>query len=521
MAERDDPILLAIDAGTQSVRALAFDRDGRPVGGHKGPIEAYFSDRPGYAEQHATVYFDALCEATKGCLASIDADPSRLAGVGITTQRATIVPTDASGTPVRAALTWLDQRMATRLPPMPTALAMIFRALGETETLAYFRAQAEVNWIAYHEPEVWARTERVLLLSGYLTHRLTGRMVDSVGSLVGYLPFDYKRQQWCRDWDWPWKALAVTRAQLPDLVKPGARIGPITEEAAALTGLPVGLPVIAAGADKACEVLGSGCFAPEIGCISFGTTATINAASERYVEPVPRIPPYPAASPDAYNIEVQIHRGFWMVEWFKAQFAGPELAIAEARGIPVEQLFDERIRDIPAGSLGLTLQPYWTPGIRTPGREAKGAIVGFGDVHTKAHVYRAILEGLAYGLREGAEKIEKRSGVAMHRLRISGGGSQSDMAMQITADVFGRPTERPHTFETSALGAAINVAVGVGLFRDHREAVARMTHPGRVFTPDPEAARTYDALYRRVYRPMYGRLQPLYEAIRDITGYPR
>jgi sugar (pentulose or hexulose) kinase len=171
--------------------------------------------------------------------------------------------------------------------------------------------------------------------------------------------------------------------------------------------------------------------------------------------------------------------------------------------------------------MGLMLQPYWTPGIRVPGREAKGAIIGFGDVHTRAHVYRAILEGLAYALREGKERIEKRSGVAITELRVSGGGSQSDAAMQLTADIFGLPTARPHIYETSGLGAAIDAAVGLGLYPDFGTAIKAMTRVGRVFQPIPENQKMYDRLYHRVYRKMYARLQPMYTEIADITGYPK
>jgi sugar (pentulose or hexulose) kinase len=153
--------------------------------------------------------------------------------------------------------------------------------------------------------------------------------------------------------------------------------------------------------------------------------------------------------------------------------------------------------------MGLMLQPYWTPGIRVPGREAKGAIVGFGDVHTRAHVYRAILEGLAYALREGKERIEQRSGVRITELRVSGGGSQSDAAMQLTADIFGLPTARPHVYETSGLGAAIDAAVGLGLYPDFASAVAAMTRVGRVFEPIAANRAIYDRLYKQVYRKMY------------------
>ena len=149
--------------------------------------------------------------------------------------------------------------------------------------------------------------------------------------------------------------------------------------------------------------------------------------------------------------------------------------------------------------------------------EARGAIIGFGDVHTRAHIYRAILEGLAYALREGAERMMKRTGLPITELRVAGGGSQSDAAMQITADIFGLPATRPHVYEASGLGAAIDAAVGVSLHRNFETAVAEMTHKGDTFTPNPEARGVYEGLYQRVYRRMYDRLRPLYEEMREIT----
>ncbi|MDB5976903.1 MAG: carbohydrate kinase, partial [Nevskia sp.] len=221
-----------------------------------------------------------------------------------------------------------------------------------------------------------------------------------------------------------------------------------------------------------------------------------------------------------YNTEIQIYRGFWMVSWFKREFAHREQAKAQELGVPVESLFDELLKRAPPGSMGLTLQPYWSPGVTDPGPEAKGAIIGFGDVHTRAHLYRAIIEGLAYSLRGGREQIERKLGHPLQRIIAAGGGSQSDMAMQITADVFGSAIERPDLYETSALGAAINLAVGLGLYPDYARAVAAMTRSGRVFVPDPAAQKIYDQLYREVYSKLYPRLRPLYRRIRAITGYP-
>jgi len=170
--------------------------------------------------------------------------------------------------------------------------------------------------------------------------------------------------------------------------------------------------------------------------------------------------------------------------------------------------------------MGLILQPYWSPGLKDPGPEAKGAIIGFGDVHTRAHMYRAILEGLAFALREGKERTEKRSKVKITDLRVSGGGSQSDTAMQITADIFGLPTSRPHIYETSGLGAAIDLAVGLNLHPSFELAVQEMTHIGDIFYPNPNNRNIYEGLYNRVYKQMYKKLKPLYDEIREVTGYP-
>jgi sugar (pentulose or hexulose) kinase len=240
----------------------------------------------------------------------------------------------------------------------------------------------------------------------------------------------------------------------------------------------------------------------------------------RYLEVQRLLPAYPGALPGAFNTEIQIERGFWLVSWFKNEFAHAERALAAERGVSAESLFDALLASVPVGSMGLTLQPFWSPGLRDPGPEAKGAIIGFGGVHTRAHLYRAMIEGLAYGLRAGRELIEKRTRQPITRLVISGGGAQSDGAMQIAADVFDLAAERPQVAEASSLGAAMLAATGLGWYPDAASAARAMARTDKRFEPDPAAARTYDALYREVYRPMYGRLEPLYRRIRAITGYP-
>jgi sugar (pentulose or hexulose) kinase len=512
--------ILAIDVGTQSVRALVFDPRGTVVAHARIPIEPYVSPEPGWAEQDPELYWASIGQACAAVWASGAARRDEIAGVTLTTQRGTVVVTDEAGKPLRPAMVWLDQRRTEGVPPIGGVNGLAFRALGVRRTVAAFQADAEANWIRAHEPAVWRGIRHYLLLSGFLTHRLTGRFVDSLACQVGYLPFDFKKLAWAKRGDWRWSAAPVDPAWLPELVPPTGRLGDLTPSAAAVLGVAAGTPVVAAAADKACEVLGSGALEPHIGSLSYGTTATINTTQRRYVEAVPLVPPYPAAVPGAYTLEVQVYRGYWLVDWFKRQFGAREVAQADELGIAPEALFDDLVRATEPGSMGLLIQPTWTPGVRVPGPEAKGAMIGFGDVHTRAHLYRAILEGLAYALREGGERAAARAKTPLRELRVSGGGAQSPAAVQLTADIFGLPTGRPHTHETSGLGAAIDAAVGLGLHASFESAVADMTRLAETVEPNPARHRLYDDLYRRVYRKMYDRLKPLYEEIMSITGYP-
>lgn len=507
--------ILAIDCGTQSIRALLIDRHGNIRGKEKVEFAPYFSSAPGWAEQDPEIYWQSLIKACNQLKTVQPQEWDELLGVTVTTQRDTCVNLDRNGNVLRPAIVWLDQRMAKCEQPLPVLDNLAFKLVGMQKTIELSRKESKANWIKENQPEIWNETFKYLLLSGYLTYKLTGNMVDSVACQIGHIPFDYKAKGWPKANNFRWSIFGVEREKLPSLVEPGEVLGQISLHAAELSGIPEGLPVIASGSDKGCETLGMGCLGLETASLSFGTSATVQTTSRAYIEPMQFMPAYPASIPGYYNPEIQIRRGYWMISWFKQEFCHRELLEARERNIAPESLLNERLDEIPPGSDGLLLQPFWGAGLKMP--EAKGAIIGFGDVHTRAHIYKAIIEGINYGLLAGLEGLEKRSGTKVQRLMVSGGGSQSDAICQITADMFNRPVYRGTTYEASGLGAAINGFVGVGIYDNYEDAVHNMVHYSQVFEPDDQKASIYRELYARVYTRIYPRLKGLYQEIQKIT----
>lgn len=511
-------LIVSIDAGTQSIRAALVDLEGEIHKLVKNPIEPYFADQPGYAEQHPEYYWERLCATTQELLEDVPA--GRLLAATITTQRVTMINVDAQGRPLRPAIVWLDQRKADMGKVLPSLTFPVLKAARLYPLIEYATQYSRSNWIQQNQPEIWDQTYKFLYLSGYFTYRLTGQFADSTGNIVGTIPFDVKKMDWCGGLDPKWRMFPMEREKLPELVQPGDRLAAITAEAADQTGLPVGLPFVASSNDKACDIIGAGCLTPEVACVSFGTTATVNTQTSKYVELRPMLPPYPSAVPREFYTEVAVMRGLWMVSWFKDEFGLQERLLADESGQAPEELLEELVRAVPAGAQGLVCQPYWTPG---PDLDpfAKGAVFGFGDVHTRAHLYRAILEGIVFALKDGAILTQRKTGVPITQVRATGGGSRSDSIMQMTADIFDRPTFRPHTPETSVVGAAIDATVGMGVYADVPEAVAAMTRLGDQFMPDPATRDLYRELYEHVYTKTYGALRPLYKEIQRITGYPK
>lgn len=516
---RRDPLVLTFDCGTQSIRALLFDSKGNLLCKCQEYFNPpYISLRPGWAEQDPWTWWEKLCDASQKLKQTVTTDQwKRIAGVSVTTLRDTCVCLDNGLKPVRNSILWLDQRKATCSQPLPAVSEAAFRMVGMREAAQHTRRGAKCNWIREFEPENWDKTAHYIMVSGWLTLMLTDNLVDAIASQIGHVPFDYKAKRWMGKNHIKACITEVESYKLPPLQDTGTVLGTISETASAMTGLTEGLPVIATGSDKGCETLGTGCISDDCASLSFGTTSTVQLSLDRYVEPQQFLPAYPAVMPGMYNPEIEIYRGFWMITWFKQEFASREMDHALSTGIPVEQLLDEQLYRIPPGSDGLMLQPYWGPGLKNP--EAKGCIIGFSDYHSRAHLYRAIIEGINYGLIDGLETVERRAHTKISRLTVSGGGAQSDPACQITADMFGLPVQRVQTCETSGLGSALATFVGLGSFPTYQAAVDSMIRYERTFTPSKENHEIYRKLYEQVYKELYAKLQPLYRRLRNIIEH--
>ena len=508
-------LIVAIDFGTQSVRALAYRASGDCVAKRQLPIEGYQHPEPGWTEHDVEGFWRLLTDSCQG-LWSQGIDPAEVAAVVVTTQRATVINLDQNHQPLRPAIVWTDQRRAALRKKLPWYWRLLFRLLRISHVVDNFEGEAEANWLEQQQPAVLASTAHYLLLSGYLNYRLTGNTVDSIGSQVGYLPFDFKQHDWCAATDWKWHCLAINKDTLPALQPVGSQLGKVTAEAARATGLPEGLPVIAGAADKACEVLGVGVLADEIASVSCGTIATINTLRAQYVEVVPFMPAYPAAIPGQFNTEMQVFRGFWMVSWFLAQFGAEERQRAATERLAPEVLLDELLEQTEPGADGLLLQPFWNPVLGETGPEGRGSIIGFQDFHTRAHVYRSLIEGLAFALLSGRERIERRTQTAITCIRLSVGGAQSDAVTQIIADVMNLPVERFDDCEASGRGAAMIGAAAIGWYPSIDAAVANMLGESTRLYPNPDTVPIYRAMYDQLYQPLYGRLKSLFSAQQSL-----
>lgn len=508
-------LILAIDSGTQNVKAVVFDLDGRVRALSRLAHEPDSTPHPRWVEHDAEDYWDKMCRATREALSAVGRDVCDLKAVGLTSQRGTTIPVDADGAVLRPAIVYLDNRVTEGLPGVGGFWGLFFAAIGRKTAIQYVRSHSKFLWIKTHQPEIYDRTRTFFQVASFLNFRLTGRINESVGMMVGMFPMDYKKLAF-----YPQKGIhdvfGVTPARLPELIAPLGITGHITKEASEKTLIPEGLPVIVGGGDVQAGVVGTGVSDEHEAALVLGTTIDFDIPTRRFINDEKlRFLCWPAAVPDSYILESGVGGGFLTVTWFTNELAHYETQLSKERGTSPEELLDEAVKNIPAGSLGLMVQPYWTPPFHRVA--ARGAIVGLTMAHSRAHIYRAILEGFAYEIRAGYEVMAEKSGVPIREIRVSGGGSKSDAVLAIIADVLGVPALRMEVEESSALGAALCAATGSGIFQTLTEGIERMVHVKQRFEPNPSNREVYETMYR-CYQEFYPRVDDLYRKTETIAS---
>ena len=513
----DNPLVLTFDIGTQSTRGLLVDKLGNIVDyAQIKYIEPYFSIKPDFIEQKPLFYYNALIDVSNMLYNNNPDNYKRIIAVTITTIRDTVLCLDEHNEPLRDIIIWLDKREAdaSKLPKIPPLKQALFTLAGVKDTIDMQQRQSACNYIMTEEKNIWEKTKKFVLLPTYINYLLTGEIKDSIANQIGHIPFDYKNNKWMKKNGLTRCLFDVPLEKLCDLVKPGEIIGYIKDDVSRLSNIPKGLPLIATGSDKGCETLGLSVIDKTKASVSFGTTATVQFATDKYFSPMPNVPAYPAVIYGYYNPEIQIYRGFWMLSWYIKEFAKEESEIAKAEGVITEVVLNRYLKDVPCGSDGLVLEPFWSPGVSNP--NARGAIIGFKDIHTKKHLYRAIIEGIGYGLYEGLLTMEKRSRQTIKEVFVGGGGSMSDEICQIMSDIFNLPLKRIQTHEACGLGSSIIAFKEMGIYNSYNDAINNMVRVSKVFNPDAKKHEIYYNIYSNVYSKMEKRLYPLNKKLKEV-----
>ena len=510
-------LILSFDIGTQSMRGMLISATGKIEAIEKIIYdEPYYSKSKDWAEKDPNFYYEVLCKIAKLLKKKHKTLFDNIIAVTTTVFRDSTICLDENYKPLRDMILWLDKReIESDELPIPTINKTLFSLVGVTDMVDAQHRQSVCNYIMLREPEIWAKTKKYVVLSTYINYKMTGILIDSAANQIAHMPFDYKNSRWSSKTDLTRCIYDIPQDKLCDLCDPGAIIGNISKECMKDTGLKE-VPYIVTGSDKGCETIGLSVTSTNKAAVSFGTSATIQFTTSKYFEPQPFCPAYPSPIKGLYNPEYQVYRGYWMLSWFKKTFVNEaEYKEAKKLGISIEDYFNAHLDDVAPGSDGLILQPHFSPGVANP--NSKGAIIGWSDVQTKYHIYKAIIEGINYDLMYGLYTMSKRGKQTIREIYVGGGGSQSDEICKLSADMFGLPVKRIQTHEACGLGSAIVGFISLGVYQDEDEAISYMVKSKDIFEPDMIKHDFYYKTYKNVYLKLAKRLAPLYKLNKIIS----
>lgn len=496
----DTPLLLGIDISTTGAKALLIAATGQVVASASTPLTVS-TPHPLWSEQDPAEWWEGIVQSIRRVLAGSRVEPGAIAAIGLTGQMHGLVLLDAHGDVLRPAILWNDQRTGAQCDEIRARVGRerLIRITGN-DALTGFTAP-KILWVREHEPEVYARARHILLPKDYVRFRLTGEYATDRAGGSGTLLFDLGKRDWSAE---VVAALEIPRDWLPPTHEGPQVTGRVSAGAAEATGLPAGTPVVGGGGDQAAGAVGVGAVAPGIISLVLGTSGVVFATTAGpLVEPEGRLHAFCHAVPGRWHFMGVMLSAAGSLRWYRDTVAG---------GAAYRALDEEAARVAP-GSEGLLFLPYLT-GERTPHPDplARGAFVGLTVRHERAHLTRAVLEGVAFGLKDSFEIIQGSGMGPVHEVRVSGGGARSPLWRQIIADVLGAELRTVNTTEGAAYGAAILAAAGAGFYESVPAACERMVAvTGRTapLAPNYEQYKGFFEVYRQLYpalAPTFGRL---------------
>jgi xylulokinase len=495
--------LLGIDVGTGGTRAVLIDAEGTLVASRTAEHVPFASPQTGWAEQDPRDWWRATCDAIKQVMAGSSTSPSEIAAVGFSGQMHGAVLLDAAGEVLRPALIWCDQRTAEEARDLTSQL-------GEDQIIAWTCNPALTNftltrllWVRKHEPQLFERFRTLLLPKDYVRYRLTGEFGMDMADASGTLLLDVANRRWSTDMA---RATGIDPKCLPPLFESPDVCARISEIGAAATGLLKGTPVVAGAGDQAAGAVGLGIVSPGAVHATIGTSGVVFAATDRpALDPKGRLHTFCHAIPSRWHVMGVTQAAGLSLRWFRDNFG----TVANDSRDPYERLADEAAA-APPGCDGVLWAPYLM-GERTPhlDPQARAALVGLAANHGRGHIIRAILEGVAFSLRDSFSIFAEMK-VPVNEIRLGGGGARSPLWRQIQADVYGQPVEVVEAEEGAAYGAALLAGVGAGTWSNIDEACQRAVRVSKQISPDPANRDLMNRQYEQYRR--------IYPALRQIRG---
>jgi xylulokinase len=502
---------LGIDVGTTGCKAILIDPDGNLVASATTEYPMA-TPRPLWAEQDPADWWRGCIASIRRVLQSVDA--RQVVGVGLTGQMHGLVLLDVRGRVLRPCIMWNDQRTGAQCAEITEKVgAKRLLELVGNPVLPGFTAP-KIVWVRENEPEIYHQIAHVLLPKDYIRYRLTGALATDVADASGTVLLDVQHRRWSVEM---LAALDIPRTWLPEVHESPVVSARISGDAAMETGLGVGTPVVGGAGDQEAQGVGGGIASEGLVSVTLGTSGVVFASSDSYrVEPEGRLHAFCHAIPDKWHLMGVMLSAAGSFRWFRDALAQAEVADARARNIDVYDLLTAQAAGAPAGSEGLLFLPYLT-GERTPypDPDARGVYFGLTLRHTKAHMIRAVLEGVAYGLRDSLE-LMRALGLKIEQVRASGGGARSALWRQILADVFNSEIALLNIAEGAAYGAALLAGVGAEVYGSVGEGCERAIRVTDKIEPGSNAAIYAD--YYPLYRGLYGALAPQFKKTSEVAA---